>query len=1683
MTKKLYFLKLRQIISIVTASCFLVTTLYSGSYSQIVQKTYNIGDVFDKMSVIESDVGKITGINDISSDITVINIQDLHCHEQTQHNISEIIKEINDNFPLESIYVEGGYGSIDISWLNRISDENLKNRIIEELLKEGYLSAAEYFAVKNKKNNLLRGLESPALHTENLQRLSAIIQNQPKYKETLADMAKELKILNSQYVNSKNKRFTKYIYKYLNGNIDSTKFYTILFKYVNKINLNPSDYNNITSVKTEDYPNISMFLCLSKEYKDLDVNRVNAELGSFISSLKNKLTYSDYKRLAEITGNFKDTERLFEFLSKMPHEFSLDMSKNYACLDVFFEIRRMNARINPVALVNEERKLIEQIRMALSKNSTEQEIAYITDFSKYFKDYLTYSLTASDWKYFKRGFDKFYDLYAKYAVVDRIKPFEKDIKELNRYYELNDGRNSVFMSNIMKDESPELLQLNGKVRTSEEILKQSRKVKIVITGGYHSEELTRLLESENINTIVVTPNVQSKVEQANERYAEIIREQNKIKSQALAFRLASCSADTEQKILLAKAAMNVLGVKDINMVRQKLEEYGIKMEDVEIPVQSYDMQKYGNDGKVKKIESLMMKIISLMLTPDIFLNPGETIDSALIAMFEILVIQGFYFSRGLSPFIEEAAPSEKQTLFKNFDAVVLSRLPASVQHGILDMSEDLSAVKNKESKLSGIEKILRKDLKELVSELKKKSKKSRGIEKPALMDKIIFRFAPRQYKLESIEYQLKHLDEAVLAARKDIENAGVERLAQLTDINMREMAERNTVELLKKFRSQMDSVNRLKVAIEEIRFQMQTIKPERYESAVDERLKMTTDKFENAEQNFNVVLNKFMNLLANVYSDDNTKEHAMKVAQYTQIIAKYIPKEYKKNYAPYFEYYSVIAALLHDVGKNTVPDGILNKKGTLTDEDFYVMKSHAAAGARILEESGFGLFSFGARYHHERFDGKGYPEKLSDGQIPFIATIISLADSYDAMTSKRIYKDELHRYIAIGRIKHDEKIYFNPVAASAFIKAVNNGEFSPLKKSEIDYLLEASLEDTDVEITPETFEILKESIQKRQGMWEAAFRTAVKELPNAFYEKSAETKAETQDVQNEEIKIPSASGISKISVKIVQVLKNIFTVETAAVKHVVVGYKYIKSTGISEALKKIGDGIWMDREGKIHIPPVLIVEDIEKIPAEERKSTGLKVKGKTIWKIETKGVLAYGASGIMYDDIANTLGVDVIKEEIERIFKKSGHNVNLSVDLITASDVQQEKILFKKDFTSVRTEEMASRTPSQQTEYLGSVLEIRNAISLSQGEKIIISLEKIEDRELLMQKIKNGKSRKIITESQYVKLKAKDENIDDFFMSLRKQGIDLYVKFEDGQIKPEYSLKGFCGYISGNTVTDYYSGDSIKIKFIENEKSVTLKYLEEMMTSSGEPLVVNIDILEKVFKQNRDILDSYDMLNFLIGSIETTFRIRDLNSSSVKEMAYNINFAKIPDLPKEKRDEFSSLPDSELTNEDRINEFLRLSGSDIISVTLSDIEDEEVKKIFMKTIRERILAKSVLSEKNKKYGLKDKKLEILLGRTIAEQFKNNDKTTVKIPDDFIGNEENMMRYINKLQGDIEIINAGLSQERDKARIEMLSADKAVALNTTIELIVVFADDNKFNSVRKAERADDAKNYRAMLSAA
>ncbi len=136
--------------------------------------------------------------------------------------------------------------------------------------------------------------------------------------------------------------------------------------------------------------------------------------------------------------------------------------------------------------------------------------------------------------------------------------------------------------------------------------------------------------------------------------------------------------------------------------------------------------------------------------------------------------------------------------------------------------------------------------------------------------------------------------------------------------------------------------------------------------------------------------------------DEYTHGHSTRVADYSVKIARAVGKGEEECQQIYY------AALLHDVGKIGVPDYIINKDGKLTDEEFAQIKLHPVHGNKILSRiSESPYLSIGAHYHHERYDGRGYPTGLKGEDIPEIARIIAVADAYDAMTSKRSYRDPL----------------------------------------------------------------------------------------------------------------------------------------------------------------------------------------------------------------------------------------------------------------------------------------------------------------------------------------------------------------------------------------------------------------------------------------------------------------------------------------------------------------------------------------------------------------------------------------------------------------------------------------------------------------------------------------------------
>jgi putative nucleotidyltransferase with HDIG domain len=138
-----------------------------------------------------------------------------------------------------------------------------------------------------------------------------------------------------------------------------------------------------------------------------------------------------------------------------------------------------------------------------------------------------------------------------------------------------------------------------------------------------------------------------------------------------------------------------------------------------------------------------------------------------------------------------------------------------------------------------------------------------------------------------------------------------------------------------------------------------------------------------------------------------------------------------------------LAALLHDVGKIAVPDSILNKPGTLTREEFAEMQKHPVHGARILgniQSATITAVLPGVQYHHERWDGTGYPEGLKGEDIPFLGRLLGVADVYDALTSARAYRGAMPREEAIALMAQGSGKHFDPTIAAALLRIYDRGE-------------------------------------------------------------------------------------------------------------------------------------------------------------------------------------------------------------------------------------------------------------------------------------------------------------------------------------------------------------------------------------------------------------------------------------------------------------------------------------------------------------------------------------------------------------------------------------------------------------------------------------------------------------------
>ena len=186
-----------------------------------------------------------------------------------------------------------------------------------------------------------------------------------------------------------------------------------------------------------------------------------------------------------------------------------------------------------------------------------------------------------------------------------------------------------------------------------------------------------------------------------------------------------------------------------------------------------------------------------------------------------------------------------------------------------------------------------------------------------------------------------------------------------------------------------------------------------------------------------MMVEQTMKLIINVIErkDPNTKGHSIRVANYAKQIAEMVG--YNEDEAQKVYY----IGLLHDCGKVNIPSAILKNPGKLSDAEYAEMKNHTSYGGEVLKDfSSIENIAVGAKYHHERYDGKGYPTGLAGEEIPEIARIIGVADAFDAMNSERCYRGKLPKDIIIKELTENKGKQFDPKFVDCMLRLIESGK-------------------------------------------------------------------------------------------------------------------------------------------------------------------------------------------------------------------------------------------------------------------------------------------------------------------------------------------------------------------------------------------------------------------------------------------------------------------------------------------------------------------------------------------------------------------------------------------------------------------------------------------------------------------
>ncbi|MDR1942416.1 MAG: hypothetical protein LBQ47_08835, partial [Endomicrobium sp.] len=500
-------LKIKKTTAIVTSVCFIFSIFSSylpaRAFAQPILPAAQINKVKISDFALPFNIGRVTDGVDFKSDRVIVQIQDLHSHEETQKNIASILSFLDSTYKIGTIYVEGAAGDVDTSWLANISDDSLKKSITDNLIKKGILTGSELFSVNSGKTAILKGIENKKLYLENFQRLVKINADRDKAKNIFPQMKRLLEYLSYQAYGEENKKIVKILKKNAGGEISSDKYFTLLIKKAKKHNL----YFGF-------YPSISLFSEIIGVQSKINKDKLNSQLETFLNNLKSELSYAQYSELISYYQK-PNSEGLFYFkIDEIIKKNNLE--NKYPEIVLFLKYIALNQKMNPLDLVREERELIRELMDRAAENEIEKEMVFLNNFLDLTERFFENQITAPEYKYFEKEFPRFKVLWTKYTRFSDFPGIEEYYSLFEKFYKVNVERNNVFVDVINgslpeKTNGVKSFQENEIPQNVSSLLSAAKEIDVVITGGFHTQDVSRVLQDARQSYVVITPGVTQSV--------------------------------------------------------------------------------------------------------------------------------------------------------------------------------------------------------------------------------------------------------------------------------------------------------------------------------------------------------------------------------------------------------------------------------------------------------------------------------------------------------------------------------------------------------------------------------------------------------------------------------------------------------------------------------------------------------------------------------------------------------------------------------------------------------------------------------------------------------------------------------------------------------------------------------------------------------------------------------------------------------------------------------------------------------------------------------------------------------------------------------------------------------------------------------------------------------------------